>query len=204
MKIKLLNVRLAFPSLFEAKAFAGSDKATFGASLLFDGKGDPATQYAELTGETDATGKPITVWKASTVRKVIAMVAKDKWAAKADATLKPLLAGERTCLRDGDMKSQWGGFEGNLYLSSSSEKRPLVVNADKTPLVAADGKPYGGCYVNAVVDIWAQDNQYGKRINATLQSVQFFADGDSFAGGSFGTEDDFDDVSAGATADDLS
>ena len=46
MKIKLLNVRLAFPSLFEAKAFAGSDKATFGASLLFDGTVRNAWRFA--------------------------------------------------------------------------------------------------------------------------------------------------------------
>ena len=77
--------------------------------------------------------------------------------------------------------------------------RPLVVDADKSPLVAEDGKPYSGCYVNASVELWPQDNNYGKRVNATLMGVQFFRDGESFSGGGVASEDDFDDV----TVDDL-
>ena len=33
MRVTLTNVRLAFPQLFEAKAVAGSENATFSASL---------------------------------------------------------------------------------------------------------------------------------------------------------------------------
>jgi hypothetical protein len=74
-----------------------------------------------------------------------------------------------------------------------------VVDRDRTPLTASDGKPYAGCFVNAVVELWAQDNQYGKRINASLGGVQFAADGDAFGGGGVRTEaDDFDDLSVDA------
>ncbi|MWN55950.1 ssDNA-binding protein, partial [Escherichia coli] len=60
-----------------------------------------------------------------------------------------------------------------------------------------------GCYVNAVIDIWAQDNNFGKRINASLGGVQFLRDGDAFAGGGVASADDFDDISEGADAEAL-
>jgi len=69
------------------------------------------------------------------------------------------------------------------------------LNKDKSPVVEADGVIYSGCYVNAIIDLWAQDNQFGKRINATLLGVQFAYDGDAFASGGSGVSvDDFDDL----------
>ena len=44
----------------------------------------------------------------------------------------------------------------------------------------------------ALVDFWAQDNQFGKRVNATLTGVQFVRDGDSFGGARVAAADDFD------------
>jgi hypothetical protein len=142
MKLKLSNVRLAFPALFEAKTVNGEGSPAFSAALLID----PA---------------------------------------------------------DKQVKASYDGFPGNLYISARNPVRPTVLDADKTPLVAADGKPYAGCYVNVSLELWAQDNKYGKRVNATLMGVQFYRDGDSFTGGGAADESDFDDVSAGATADDL-
>jgi hypothetical protein len=78
-----------------------------------------------------------------------------------------------------------------------------VLHSDKTPLTEADGKPYAGCYVNASIELWAQDNNYGKRVNASLGGVQFARDGDAFAGGGAASEDEFDDLTAGANADEL-
>jgi hypothetical protein len=37
--------------------------------------------------------------------------------------------------------------------------------------------------VNAIVTLWPQNNQYGKRINALLDGVQFNRDGDPFGDG---------------------
>lgn len=37
-----------------------------------------------------------------------------------------------------------------------------------------------------MVEFWAQDNNYGKRVNATLLGVQFVRDGAAFAGGTTG------------------
>jgi hypothetical protein len=181
MKIKLSNVRLAFPSLFEAKTVNGEGKPAFSATLLLD-PADP---------QVDA------------INAAIKATADEKWGAKAGPLLLQIKKADKTCLHDGDLKASYDGFPGNLFISARNPLRPLVVDADKTPLVAADGKPYAGCYVNCSLELWAQDNNYGKRVNATLMGVQFFRDGDSFTGGGVASEDDFDDVTSGATADDL-
>jgi hypothetical protein len=72
------------------------------------------------------------------------------------------------------------------------------VDKDRSPLVSADGRPYSGCYVNAQVEVWAQDHKsFGKRINAQLLGVQFVEDGDSFqAGAPPANPEDFGDLSA--------
>ena len=58
--------------------------------------------------------------------------------------------------------------------------------------------------MNAILDIWAQDNQYGKKVNAQLQGVQFFKDGDAFAGGGkAAAASDFTPIAEGADAEDL-
>lgn len=177
MKIKLNNVRLSFAQLFEAKTVNGEGKPAYSASFLIEPK----------DVQIDA------------INTAIEQVSKDKWGAKADATLKAMRAADKTCLHSGDLKSNYDGFEGMLYISSRNAMRPLVIDVDKTPLVESDGKPYSGCFVNCSIELWAQDNNYGKRINATLMGIQFFKDGESFSGGGVASEDDFDDL----TADDL-
>ena len=181
MKIKLANVRLAFPQVFEAKTVNGEGKPAFSANFLID-PADP--QVKVIQAAIDAVGK-------------------EKWGAKAEGILKQMRAADKTALHNGDLKSTYDGFAGNLYVSARNPLRPLVLDSNKAPLTAQDGKPYAGCFVNASIELWAQDNNYGKRVNATLMGVQFFKDGDSFTGGGVASEDDFDDVSAGATADDL-
>jgi hypothetical protein len=166
------NARLAFPNLWEARAGEGGGKPTFGALLIIDPK-NPAVQALE---------------------KATLFVAKEKWGAKADVILKGLKAQDRLVIHDGATKAQYGGFEGNLYISARSQGRPTVFGRNREPLDETDGKPYAGCYVNASVELWAQDNKYGKRVNAQLRGVQFRADGDAFAAGTPASEDEFQDL----------
>jgi hypothetical protein len=86
------------------------------------------------------------------------------------------------------------GFEGTFHLNASNKVRPTVIDRNKAQLTQADGRPYGGCYVNMLVEIWAQDNNFGKRVNASLKGVQFVKDGDAFAGGTVASPDDFEDL----------
>lgn len=172
MQIQLKNVRLAFPELFEPKAVNGEGTPAFSASLLIDPK-DP---------------------QIANIKAAIEEAAKAKWGAKAGAALKTLQANNKIALHDGNLKTEYAGFEGNLYVSARSKTRPLVIDQDKSSLTALDGKPYAGCYVNASVEFWAQDNNYGKRINAQLRGVQFLRDGEPFGGGSSASVDEFDSV----------
>jgi len=182
MKVMLKNVRLAFPNLFEAKTVNGEGEPAFSAALIHDPEANAKT-IEQLEG-------------------AIAQVAKDKWGAKADAILTKLKSTDKLALHDGDTKADYDGFPGNLYVSARSKTRPTVIDRDRTPLAESDGRPYAGCYVNASIELWAQDNNYGKRINAQLRGVQFVADGDAFAGGGAAAADEFDELEP-ETADDL-
>ena len=179
MKIKLSNVRAAFLKIWNAEFVNGGDVATFGCSFLLD----PADPQVKM------------------IKDAMASVAKEKWGAKAPAILKEMEAGGKLALKSGDSKASYDGFEGMMFISATSKTRPLALNRDKSPLTEADGVLYSGAYVNCSLELWAQDNSWGKRINAQLGGVQFFKDGDAFAGGgSAADEDDFDALEDGADA----
>lgn len=172
-RILLKNARLAFPALFRAREGADGGEAKFSATLI-------------LTPDNPAILE---------LEAAFAKLAKEKWADKAAAILKGLKAQDRLCLHDGVLKSQYQGFEGNMFVTASSKIRPSVFNRDKTPLAEEDGRPYSGCFVNAQIELWAQDHpKHGKRINAQLRGVQFLRDGDAFAAGSAASEDEFEDL----------
>ncbi len=165
-KIKLNNVRLSFPSLFQKAVFEGKEgkyEATF------------------LLSKEDVKTK-----------KVI-----DDAIAKAIAEAKVKVPSGNYCIKDGDdtfAEKEYDGYEGCWSIKAANSKRPTVIDRDKTPLTAEDEKLYAGCYVNAVIDIWIQNNNYGKRVNANLYGVQFLEDGESFGAGPVDVSDDFDDL----------
>ncbi len=97
-------------------------------------------------------------------------------------------------IQDGDEK-EYDGYEGMWAVKGGNNKRPTVINRDKTPLVEEDEVMYAGCYVNAIVEPWSQSNQFGKRINANLLGVQFVKDGEVFGnGGTTADTNDFEDL----------
>ena len=112
---------------------------------------------------------------------------------KAIAEAKIKVPEDKRCLKDGD-ESDYDGYEGNWSLKAANTKRPTIINRDKTPLVEDDEVIYAGCYVNAIIDFWVQNNKYGKRVNANLYGVQFFKDGEPFGMGPVDVTDDFDDL----------
>lgn len=179
MKVKLSNVRLAFPKLFKAESVNGGEP-TFSAAFLMD-PAHPAVK--EIKAAIDKVGEA-------------------KFGAKWAPVKKGLEAQDKLALHDGDTKADLAGYEGNLFINASNKTRPLIIDRDKTPLDSADGKPYAGCYVNASIELWAQDNSFGKRVNASLRGVQFLKDGDAFAGGGAASDDEFDDLATDDFADD--
>lgn len=171
------GVRLAYgKGIFEKTAFAGDakGKADFNAKFIMPTN---HPQLAQITAIEEA-------------------VAKEKWGQRAEAELKLIRAKDMGLLHDGNTQRS-DGFEGNNYVSARNDTRPTTYNGRREPVTAADGVLYSGCYVNVSLDAWAQDNQFGKRINFTLLGVQFVRDGDSFAAGAPpANADDFPDLDA--------
>jgi len=168
------NVRISFPNIFRASSFKPDQEPKFSATFIV------AKDHPQIKA----------------IKKAMQQAAVDKWGEKAAGMLKQIAASGKMCLRDGDEKANMDGFgEGVLFFNASNTKRPGIYDRDRTPLVEEDGRPYAGCYVNALVDFWAQDNQYGKRINASLSGVQFVRDGEAFGGGGrVASADDFAEV----------
>jgi hypothetical protein len=163
-KLKLHNVRLSFPSLFRKAVFSGEETKYEGTFLI--NKEDQADKIAEIEAAVKTLIK--------------------------DNLKGAKLPSDKICLRDGN-DVDYAGYAGHMSIKASSAKRPLVLDRDRTPLTEDDNRLYAGCYVNAVIELWAQNNQYGKRINANLLGVQFFKDGEPFSDGVTASTDDFDD-----------
>lgn len=186
MIVKLKNVRLAFADLFQPRSVNNSDPK-FSAAFIM---------------EPDSPN-------VAAVEAAMKDVATAKWGAKGEKILAKLIKDKKVCLKDGNDNTNkegevYSGFEGMSYVSANNAERPILLDRNGVDeLTRADGKPYAGCYVYANIEIWAQDNSYGQRINAQLRGVQFFKDGDAFAGGTPVSAEEFDDLSDGADDEDM-
>lgn len=169
-------VRLAFAQhLFEAGTVGGEGKPAYSVTAIIP-KDHPV--IAELMAAEEEA-------------------AKAKWEAKGPANLKAIRAAGKGVVKDGDLKSNYSGFEGNMFVSMRSANRPNVYGSKGEQLTEADGVVYSGCHAHVMVSVWAQDNQYGKRLNAEITGLKFSRNGDSFGGGATrATADDFADLSA--------
>jgi len=167
--VKLPNVRLSFPHLFEAYAMEGSEPK-FSANLLLD-----IEHHGKLIDQIEA---------------LIERLALDEFKKKV-----PL---KHRCLHDGNEKLDTEGYgDGVFFISASRKTRPPVVDRDLSPLTAEDGKIYAGCYVNATIRLWVQNNKWGKGVNAELRAIQFVKDGESLGGAvPVNVENEFDALPA--------
>ncbi len=181
MKVRLVDspehpVRLAFAqNLFTAGTVGGEGKPAYSVTAIIPKDHPVIKELQDAEAET----------------------AKGKWADKAAATLKAIRAAGKAVVKDGDSKADYSGFEGNAFVSMRSDKRPNVYGRSGEQITEADGVVYSGCFAHVMLEVWAQDNSYGKRVNAQVTGVMFSRDGDSFGGGaSPATADDFADLSA--------
>jgi len=182
MEVKLAKVRLAFPKLWKPESI-NDGAPRFGAVFIIE----PGSAQDKL------------------LSAAVAAVAKIQWQDKAKGVLGDLTARERVCYlqraKTNGEGEVYSGFEGMYALSAGNTARPSIKDNQRNltsghydkDLTEQDGRPYAGCYVNAIVDIWAQDNKWGKRINALLTGVQFHSDGDAFGGLSVASDAAFDD-----------
>tara|TARA_R110000822_G_scaffold11698_1_gene42457 strand:+ start:1370 stop:1909 length:540 start_codon:yes stop_codon:yes gene_type:complete len=162
--IKLSGVRLSFPNLFTPTAFEEGKPKSYSATFILDKETD-TKQIADI-------------------QKVVDYLCKSE-------LKKNKLPADKVCLRDGDMKEDVDGYgDAIMFVSSGSKNRPTVVDRQAND-ITNEGDIYAGCYVNASIRLWAQDNQYGKRINADLRGIQFLRDGDPFGGDKFDAKEEF-------------
>lgn len=171
--VYLQNVRLSFPALIEAKASTPNSIPKFSADLLMakDSKAfiDFMKEYQTL--------------------------AKAKWGENAPQVMKMIQSDRKLrCYGSGEEKvnkktfKPYEGYEGMMYLSANRQESPQLIKPDGNAIDPANTMElkavartmYGGCYVNAAVNPWIQDNQHGRGIRLELIAIQFEKDGHAF------------------------
>lgn len=179
--------RLAFPRINKPEAFQGQGEPRYSAALIIEPGSD---SYKKL-------------------KKAALAAAEAKWPGKGQAAITSLERQNKVCFYDGDIKGEVDGFAGNIIINANApQNQPpalVVTRNGKNERLDREtqGVIYGGCWVNMIVDLWAQDNQWGKRLNAQLAGIQFVKDGDAFGGGRPAGEDEFEAVEVeGADFDD--
>lgn len=183
--VMLKSVRLSFPDLFEAREYEkGDGKPRFSETLLIvPGSDNDKAIRAAITEECKA-----------------------KFGAKWEARMKALMGDSgKCCYRDGDSMNN-EHFAEHMILAAHRQAKsgaPKVIDKDKSPLDANDGRPYSGCYVNTKVEIYIQTGDF-PGIRCSPLVVQFAGDGDAFAGRPVSDKDadEFEDLSDGADDDD--
>ena len=176
-KIMLKGVRLSYPTLFVPKIPKGSTEEKYSATFILDKK-----VHAEL------------------IKKIEAMIPRI-----ALTEFKKRVTLKHCCLHDGNEQPDTDGYGDDvMFIRSSCKKnrRPSVIDADKSPLTEADPRPYAGCYVNALVRLYAfKHDTGGYQVNASLLAVQFVKDGEPFGAAPVDTDAEFDDESGATDAD---
>ncbi len=191
-EVILKNVRLSFFDGFKpAKDKPDPDdptkiiKGKFGANFLMD----PKTPEGKANlAKLKAAGND---------------ARKKKWGE--DEKKWPKLKPEKLCVRDGSLED-YDGYEGMMYLSAKAElnRPPQIITNRKgkdgkwiPATEGSPGAPYSGCRVNAIVRLWAQDNTHGKRLNASVEVVQFREDGQAFGAAPVDPNEKFSDDDVG-------
>lgn len=155
-QLLIRNARLSYPKLFRAEAVKSDPNARprYGCALIVP-KGDEATM-AKVNAE-------------------IARLAKGK--------MKGVTPKRKDIpIKDGDGEDGDEFSKGCWVISANrqeSQGRPTVIDRDKSPLDESDGRPYAGCYVNAVIGLYVP-KAWPTKVCASLEIVQFWKDGEPF------------------------
>lgn len=169
-RIMLKGITMAFPALAEPQAF-GEGEPAYGAKF-------PIT----INGEHQKL-----------IDEAMKAEAKDLWKDKGDSVLSMLVEDGKTAFvkkiyRSKKTGEPYQGFEGMHYLSARNAKtQPTVFNQYGEELTSKgdiERQAFSGARVNASVEIWAQDNKWGRRINCSLRGVMLTGEGENFGGGS--------------------
>lgn len=183
MDIKIYG-RLSFPALARPEAPKGTDNKRYSATILID------------KGSADD----------KKIREAMKEVAMEKWGDKfTDKLWQRITTDSKLCFyTDGDLKD-YPSHNGKMAAAAHSKitSRPSCFNQRREKLDTEEIEQlfYPGCYVYAVISIWAQDNQHGKGIRASLSGIQFAKNGESFTGSKVSDGSEFDVIEEDAAED---
>lgn len=179
--VTLKNVRLSFPHLFTPTSSIEDGPKKYRATFLIDpNTPDGKANLKVLNAALDKAA--LGVWK--TKEKA------DKIRAKLDSDRSGLRDGDDATNKEGDV---YAGYEGMMFIGATNGKKPKVLRRDKTIIDSSEAAEiYGGCYVNAVISVWAtnQEKHGGNGMFATLEIVQYARKGEPFGAAEL-DEDDF-------------
>lgn len=166
-EVMLLEVRVSFTEVYErGKDTVNEEGETVPGKFKSNGLMEKGTRRGEAN-------KALIVAACGRVKAA-------KWGAN-----PPKLKPEKVCLRDGDLED-YDGYANNWFIVASDKNQPVLITKHKDSkgnwIPAKEGQIYSGCYCNMLVNIWAQDNKFGKRLNASLRALQFVRDGEAFSG----------------------
>ena len=177
--IYLSNVRVSFPQLVEPKKTTnekGEVRTAWSADFILP---PDSQQYKQ-------------------VMQQYMTLASEKWKERAQTIMQMIQADRKSrCYGNGAEKVNkttllpYDGYEGNAYVSAISNRQPQMIQPNGQPVDASNSMAYqaiargvyGGCYVNAAIRLWLQENTHGRVVRCDLVAIQFSKDGDAFGGG---------------------
>ncbi|MEI6084013.1 MAG: ssDNA-binding protein [Verrucomicrobiota bacterium] len=176
IRIVTPEFRLSFPTLFKGRAKQSDPtKVQFSISMLFP----KATDLKELK-----------------------TLCRDAMVSKFGSDPQKWPKGWRNPIQDGDEKTEWGGYEGNVYVRAATEIKPPVFDQDCNPVPDLEQqKVYAGMYCKAQVHAYPYDKAGNQGVAIGLDAVQLVRDGEPFAG-SIDAEKTFGKVAGGASSKD--
>lgn len=133
----------------------------------------------------------------ATIAKVKAAIDAAKAAYIQRNSGKKLPAALKNTMHDGDGTRPNSGDEfgeeckGHYVMTVSSKNKPVIVNADKTPITEPQ-ELYSGCFGRAIINFYVYDTQGNKGISAGLNGIMKLYDGEPLGGGIV-TDSDWDD-----------
>ena len=109
----------------------------------------------------------------------------------------------KLCVSDGDDKD-YANFKGKIVFTMANKKRPITIGKQKQAVVAGDDEfPVSGNKVYVIADIWPLTGQFGPRIVASLEAVQYVSVGKPYSKSNVDIDSDFDTIEDTKTADSL-
>ena len=181
LRVQLFMVRLGHPHLYKPKGFGKNNDNPARSAKFYIPKDTPKGKR-NIEAIEDAMDAAMEKGKTSIWKGKLPKIKKDN---------KPFYDGDDD---DGGEREVKPEEEGMMVLRTRSYKVVRVLDADKEPAEEGeDGAPYGGCYVDAIVEFWPQDYEGVPRLNCEIKGVRFRKDGEPFSGDSPIGADDFRD-----------